>query len=273
MGTDWNAVAQELAPLPPPPPPPPAAGIVPGNDKSDTDAKPPVALPHTSANPAVARRPGDTGAVPAPTPTPTQPIDQILSLKKQIIETRNRGKLGFGKVVVCKSIGGFANYEPRGGAKFPPNGELVVYYEPANVFTRIAPGVAGGRYAVHYSQDLVLTLGSGLEVYKKTNVIEFKYASASPLIDLHARNAFDLGNLPPGSYNLDLILFDHLKNPGAKEPVNARTRISFEVVKPEPPKPPAPPKVEPEAKPAVKPAVKDEAKPAGDGKEGGTEIP
>ncbi|MBN1834293.1 MAG: hypothetical protein JW820_00515, partial [Spirochaetales bacterium] len=74
----------------------------------------------------------------------------ILRLKNQIIDLQNRGTLGFKDVSLCSKVIGFGSYVPLPEPAIPQGGELLLYYEPVNVFTNRVKG----QYEIWYTQDI-----------------------------------------------------------------------------------------------------------------------
>ena len=87
------------------------------------------------------------------------------------------------------------------------NGSLLVYYEPANVFTNRREGL----YEIWYSQDMVLLDGKGEVIQEWPDILEFHYVTRRPVLDLFAKNSLDLGgHLSPGTYGFRAVLKDRL---------------------------------------------------------------
>src|SRR5271157_2305185 len=62
--------------------------------------------------------------------------DEAQALKQKIIELQNKGKLGFRKIVLCRSAEGFGVYAPLDLGQ--PVSKLVFYCEPSNVSTMLS---------------------------------------------------------------------------------------------------------------------------------------
>jgi hypothetical protein len=136
----------------------------------------------------------------------------ILGLKNQIIDLQNRGTLAFKDVTLCSKVIGFGSYVPLEAPAIPAGGELLLYYEPVNVFTNRVKG----QYEIWYTQDIVLEADDGEVIYEQEDLLEFHYYSRSPVFDLFATNSLSLGNLPPGSYLFKAVLKDQLKDARAE---------------------------------------------------------
>ena len=76
--------------------------------------------------------------------------DEILKLKEKIIQIQNAGELGFRNFTFCSNIIGFGSYVPLAKPAVDKSGELLVYYEPVNVFTSKKEGL----YEIWYTQDM-----------------------------------------------------------------------------------------------------------------------
>jgi hypothetical protein len=156
-------------------------------------------------------------------PLASHPQDEgeILKLKNQIIDLQNKGKLGFKDVTICSKIVGFGSYVPTERPEVAQGGELLIYYEPINVFTNRVKG----RYEVWYSQDLILLSEDGQVLYESEHLLDFHYMSRTPVFDLYAQNTLSLGNLPPGGYVYKAVLHDKLKDAAAEY------SLAFQIVK------------------------------------------
>jgi len=133
--------------------------------------------------------------------------DEILNLKEKIIDIQNKGKLGFSNLTFCSKIIGFASYVPLSEPVVDKNGTLLVYYEPANVFTSKRDGL----YEIWYTQDLTLLKENGEVISHWEDILTFHYTTQKPVMDLFAQNSIDIkGQLPPGKYQFKATLKDQL---------------------------------------------------------------
>ena len=90
--------------------------------------------------------------------------EKVLQLKDKIVEIQNKGKLGFRNFAVCSKIFTFASYVPLKETKVKQGGELLIYFEPANLFTN----KIDGRYDIWLTQDMIVqTEGGKLLLDKK----------------------------------------------------------------------------------------------------------
>ena len=132
---------------------------------------------------------------------------EILKLKEKIIEIQNKGDLGFRNFAFCSAIIGFGSYVPLSRAELDKNGELLVYYEPVNVFTSRKEGL----YEVWYTQDMVLLDEKEAVLQEWPNALDFHYTTRTPVMDLWAQNNITLGGqVPAGKYKFKAVLKDKL---------------------------------------------------------------
>jgi hypothetical protein len=95
--------------------------------------------------------------------------DEILKLKERIIEIQNRGELGFRNFGLCSKINGFSSYAPLEKNVVGKSGQLLVYYEPHNVFT----AKKAGLYEIWYAQDMALLKPSGETLQEWPDILDF----------------------------------------------------------------------------------------------------
>ena len=147
--------------------------------------------------------------------------DEILELKKKIIELQNKGTLGFQNLTLCSKILGFASYVPLSEPVVDKNGKLLVYYEPVNVFTNVKEGM----YEIWYTQDMTLLRENGEVVHHWKEILTFHYTTKKPVMDLFAQNSIDLeGQLPAGNYQFRAVLHDKLSEKTATKTVDFEIR-------------------------------------------------
>ena len=132
---------------------------------------------------------------------------EILKLKEKIIEIQNNSELGFRHFHFCSNILGFGSYVPLANPVLDKNGDLLVYYEPVNVFTSRKEGL----YEIWYTQDMALLNSAGEVIQEWPNILDFHYTTRTPVMDLYARNSITLGGqVPPGHYRFKAVLKDKL---------------------------------------------------------------
>ena len=133
--------------------------------------------------------------------------DEILKLKERIIDIQNRSELGFRNFALCSRILGFSSYVPLDNNVVNKAGQLLVYYEPQNVFTSKKQAL----YEVWYSQDMALLKASGETLQEWPDILDFHHTTKTPVMDLFAQNSLDLsGQLAPGAYKFKAVLKDKL---------------------------------------------------------------
>ncbi|MBP1766492.1 MAG: hypothetical protein H6P98_607 [Candidatus Aminicenantes bacterium] len=133
--------------------------------------------------------------------------NEILKLKEKILEIQNKGELGFRNFALCSTIIGFGSYVPLPSSAVDTSGQLLVYYEPVNVFTARKEGL----YEIWYTQDMVLLDEKGETLQEWPNALDFHYTTRTPVMDLFAQNSLDLaGQVPAGKYKFKAVLKDKL---------------------------------------------------------------
>jgi hypothetical protein len=145
--------------------------------------------------------------------------EKILKLKDEIVKIQNQGELGFRNFTLCSKIITMGHYVPLPEPKIKGGEKLLVYYEPANVFTN----TQGGRYEFWITQDMFLFDAEGKLLYEKTDALSMHFNTATPLLDLYVTNTLTLTGLPVGKYSYKAVLHDVLKD------ITATKTIDFEI--------------------------------------------
>ena len=146
--------------------------------------------------------------------------EKILELKDEIVKIQNQGELGFRNFTLCSKIITMGHYVPLPEPKVKVGEKLLVYYEPANVFTN----TQGGRYEFWFTQDMLLFDEKGELLYEKTDALSMHFNTATPLLDLYVTNTLTLTGLPAGKYTYKAVLHDALRD------TTAGKTIDFEIV-------------------------------------------
>jgi len=146
--------------------------------------------------------------------------NEILKLKEKIIEIQNRGELGFKNFTLCSNIISFASFVPLPEPVIKKDGELLVYFEPLNVFT----SKKNGLYEIWYTQDMSVLTAEGKVIYEKEDALSFHYTTKSPVMDLFATNTITLTGLASGKYKYKATLKDKLRNKTAAKIVDFEVR-------------------------------------------------
>ena len=126
--------------------------------------------------------------------------------------------------IVCLSIRGFRDYEPRDEPALRADEKLQIYYEPFNyLIVRDGPDAP---YRAHLSEDVRLRRKGGDRVLSRIDsIVDYQPEESEPPTPLFMATTISVKELPPGDYELDLILRDELAE-GA--PTVERT-ISFRI--------------------------------------------
>ena len=144
----------------------------------------------------------------------------ILKLKEDIIRIQNQGELGIKNLNFCSSIVALGTYMPLEEAKIEVGKEYYIYYEPANVFTKISEG----RYEFWFTQDILLLDDEGEVLDERLGFLSMHFNTATPLLDIYVKNDLLLTAAPPGKYTYKIVLHDVFQDESVVE------TIDFEVV-------------------------------------------
>jgi len=144
----------------------------------------------------------------------------ILKLKEDIVRIQNQGELGIKKLNLCRSIVTLGAYVPLEEAKIEVGKEYYIYYEPANVFTKISEG----RYEFWFTQDMILLDGEGEVLMERLGALSMHFNTATPLLDIYVTNDLLLTAAPAGKYTYKIVLHDVFRDESTVE------TIDFEVV-------------------------------------------
>jgi hypothetical protein len=144
----------------------------------------------------------------------------ILKLKEDIIRIQNQSELGIKKLNLCRSVVALGTYVPLEEAKIEVGKEYYIYYEPANVFTKMSEG----RYEFWFTQDMILLDGEGEVLMERLGALSMHFNTATPLLDIYVTNDLLLTAAPPGKYIYKIVLHDVFKDESVVE------TIDFEVV-------------------------------------------
>ncbi|MBI5252132.1 MAG: hypothetical protein HY912_21770 [Desulfomonile tiedjei] len=150
--------------------------------------------------------------------TPGETSRDVEALKARIIELQNNGKLGFRKIVLCRSVEGFGAYSPLEPGD--PVSKIVFYCEPSNVSTMLS----GDRYIIDCTIDAFLMDSSGKVLLSKENAIKLSRVSRSPVMDLLFKFEINLQKLATRSLILKIVMHDKIKN----QSVSATRKINLD---------------------------------------------
>ncbi|WP_152051387.1 hypothetical protein [Tautonia marina] len=127
--------------------------------------------------------------------------------------------------VICLNVRGFRDFIPRDEPILTPDQKLEVYYEPFNFL--ILRDADRGRYRAHLVEDVhIRRAGSPRRIQSLPAAIDYSPRSEEPPTALYLHTTISLKDLPPGSYELDLVLRDRLGD-GPSETTHT---LSFQVV-------------------------------------------
>jgi len=132
--------------------------------------------------------------------------DDIQSFKERIIESQNKGRLGFRKVVLCSSVEGFGIYSPLQPGQAASR--ILLYFEPSNFSTLVSEG----RYIVDLAVDLSIFDAAGKLIGGKENVLKINRVSRSPVIDLYYKMDINLKKPLKQHIVVRTTLHDRIKN-------------------------------------------------------------
>jgi hypothetical protein len=122
--------------------------------------------------------------------------------------------------VVCRSISGYEDYQVLPKAAQTSDEKLMVYFRPLGYQSEMKDGA----YLAHLSPDFqIRKRGEKSILLQKTKMFEYKPKSERPLRYLYMKSVISLKGLPPGEYDLTLILHDEVaKGPPASQVVRFR---------------------------------------------------
>ena len=132
--------------------------------------------------------------------------DEIQSLKAKIIESQNKGNLGFRKVALCSSVEGFGIYSPLEPGQAASR--ILLHFEPSNFSTL----VSAGRYIVDLAVDLSIFDAAGKLIAGKENALKINRVSRSPIIDLYYKMEINLKQPLKQHFIVKTTLRDKIKN-------------------------------------------------------------
>ncbi|WP_165249840.1 hypothetical protein [Paludisphaera soli] len=123
------------------------------------------------------------------------------------------------KPVVCRTIGGFEDYEKLPNASQTSDEKLLVYYRPRGY--EVAP--KGDRFAARFTQDgQVRAKGKKKVLLRKAKLLDYEAVADRPPREVYLQNTFSLKGLPPGEYEYDVILRDENARTSATATVEFR---------------------------------------------------
>ncbi|WP_435015933.1 hypothetical protein TA3x_003490 [Tundrisphaera sp. TA3] len=149
--------------------------------------------------------------------------------------------LSMSPAVACRKIEGYELFEPLPDAAVTADEKLQVYYRPIGYKIERK----GKQHVARFSQDgEIRRKGEKKVVSKKVNILEYEAKSDDPPYRVYLVNHVGLKGLPPGEYELTILLRDALR-PGA----SASQVLPFRII-PTPAAPPGRDEPEPETPPS-----------------------
>lgn len=152
-------------------------------------------------------------------------------------------RISMTKAVACSKVNGFGDYVPLDEPALTRDDKMLVYYEVRGHEYEMA----GKEYRVHLVQDArIRRRGETRILQSKDKMVDYAGRSKTPPLNVYLVNTVSLKSLPPGEYDLELILRDDIgKTPPATQVFPFRVRPSEAD-----PKPPAENAPAPKTKPA-----------------------
>jgi hypothetical protein len=122
--------------------------------------------------------------------------------------------------IVCSEINGYEDYKILPKAAQTSDEKLLVYFRPLGYQTERVDDV----YRAHLIPDFQIRKRGEKEVLlQKLKMYEYKVKNERPPRLLYMKNSISLKGLPPGEYDLTLILHDEIaKGPPAKQVIKFR---------------------------------------------------
>jgi hypothetical protein len=122
--------------------------------------------------------------------------------------------------IVCRSIAGYEDYEPLPEAAQTAEEKLLIYFRPSG--HRIER--VDEMYEAHLVPDFqIRKRGEKAVLRQKLKYFEYKPKSKEPPRSIYMKNVIALKGLPPGEYDLTIILHDEIdKGPPATQVVKFR---------------------------------------------------
>ena len=122
--------------------------------------------------------------------------------------------------IVCRSINGYEDYKILPKAAQTSDEKLLVYFRPLGYQTERVDDA----YQAHLVPDFQIRKRGEKEVLlQKLKMYEYKLKNEHPPRLLYMKNSISLKGLPPGEYDLTMILHDEIaKGPPAKQVIRFR---------------------------------------------------
>ncbi|MBX6313997.1 MAG: hypothetical protein IRY99_13930 [Isosphaeraceae bacterium] len=120
-------------------------------------------------------------------------------------------KLEMTPAVACEAVRGYRDYvelpKEQGEPALTRDEKLLVYYEPR----RYKIERYKQSYRVHLSQDVkVRKHGEKAVLWSKEKLVDYEVQVERPPVQIYLTNTIGLKPLPPGLYDLEIVLHDQL---------------------------------------------------------------
>jgi hypothetical protein len=139
------------------------------------------------------------------------------------------GGLRMSRAVVCRTIDGYESYQPLPGAKQTSEEKLLVYFRPMRY--KVEP--VDNMFQARLTEDAEIRKRGDKKILRqKLKVLDYTAKSKDPPRQIFLRNTISLKGLPPGEYDLTIILHDELD----KGSPPSRQVVRFTIVPPEDPR-------------------------------------
>src|SRR5581483_5601106 len=119
-------------------------------------------------------------------------------------------RLSMTKPIACRAIRGYEDYDALEEPAVTPDEKLLIYVRPQNHATEPVEGKPAFR--AHLIEDVnIRRKGQKKVVLGREKVVELKFESPEPPVNLYLGTSLGLKGIPPGEYEADLILKDQLR--------------------------------------------------------------
>jgi hypothetical protein len=154
--------------------------------------------------------------------------------KAQVPAKDKRPTLDMSKAVACKRVDAYEKFVPLPNASLTSDEKLQVYYRPLDYKVEpVEKPKPGYRYRAKFSQDArIRKKGEKTVLMKKDKILEYDPAFDDPTERIYLINNVGLKGLPPGDYELDIVLRDELAKGSAATQTLAFTIIPLPRIDP-----------------------------------------
>lgn len=132
--------------------------------------------------------------------------ESITLLGEAIMQIRNGLPLKISKLLMCREIRDYNDYDALDGFVLKTGEPLLLYIEPEG-YGVIKEGAA---YRIWISQDVTIKDEAGDVIFQRNNWVDYKKAFTTPVIPFYMTNR--ITDIPAGKYSYTFTLKDHHKN-------------------------------------------------------------